>query len=202
MTQTQAVNLAEAQGTLQFGLRAEHRAKLQENIDGVTAPAVFREGHLPVIEQTRPLARVAAPGLFIGARAPGHQPGPEQPLEVEHVVELGHPHLAHQAQEGENPVVPPEHVHLVDAIARPDDRRKDVAHDPGNSQLRALHLQRRDDLQSVHDVTEGGRFDDEKFRHGRALRRANLLLTAAAYRLIKIPLQNQTLIPRSCLNFC
>jgi hypothetical protein len=43
---------------------------------------------------------------------------------------------------------------------------ENLAYDPGNAQAFTLGLQRRRNLQSMHDVAERRRFDDEKFSHG------------------------------------
>jgi len=116
------------------------------------------------------------PTFPLRVRARGHEAGAQQPLHVEHVVELHLSHLLHQFQERLRAPGALEHIRVVHRLAGPHDRRKDVAHDPRNAQSFALRLERGGHLQRLHDVAKRGGFDDEKFGHGsRGLQ--NLLLT-------------------------
>ena len=61
----------------------------------------------------------------------------------------------------------PEDINLINRIAGPYERGKNIPYNPGNAPLRPLRLDRRSHLQSVNDVTERRGLDDEHFRHDR-----------------------------------
>ena len=149
-----------------LGLRAEHGAELQQDLEGVAALAVLGERDALGVEHARELARVAAAHLAVGLHARREQTGAEQPLEVEDPVVAALPQLLRQPQKPLRPAAALEDENLVDRRARPHDRREDLPHHPRDAQVPHLRLEGRGDLQPVDDVAQGGRFDDEELGHG------------------------------------
>src|SRR5580658_7712276 len=152
--EVQAVRLPEPERSPQLGLRSEDGAELEEDVHGVAAAPVRRQGDLLVVEDPGPFPRVAAADLVPGPRPLRHEPRPQEPLHVEHVVELGRTHLAHQPEEALRPAVPLEDVDLVDGLARAHDGSEHLADDPRDAQVAPLRLERSGDLEALDDVAQ------------------------------------------------
>src|SRR5271165_5278394 len=157
--EAQVVHLPEGEVSAQLRLGPQDRAELEEYVEGVAPAPVRGQGDPRVVENARPLPRVASPHLVLGPRPGRHEPGPQEALHVEHVVEPGGPHLAHQLEEALRARVPLEDKHPVDGLARAHDGREQLAHDPGDAEALPLRLEGRGDLQAHDDVAQGGRLE-------------------------------------------
>ena len=76
-------------------------------------------------------------------------------MKIKNVVEFSLTHFAHELEKRLRPTRSLENINLIDRLADAHQGRKHLAHDPRNAQIWALRLQRRGDLEAVHDVAEG-----------------------------------------------